>query len=324
MSSLIRAVSASEAPRPLPGASTSSASVVGGGGGSGSGSGGGGGSGGGSGGGGVDGGGSSKTLKFVLSSLRARFKNSQGSLREIFRDWDTDKSGSVDADEMRVALHGMGFTAVADADAKQLIDAIDLGGDGEVQFEDFVRLLCPPKGETHAVTCSAADVARINVPVAPSAVNLPGKVFMLAGRAVKRVLGPSEAASLRHTSVGDAGNGVGSDPLKESVLMGADAAEAAVRRVFSTGMGAARESAHTVAAAEEELGGGGGGAAAAAAALAASAAGGRRRARSRRCAARRGGRRPWSSRRCRPRSSTGSSPRGASSRPSRPAPRGRT
>jgi hypothetical protein len=222
-----------------------------------------------------------KTLKFVLSSLRARFKTSQGKLREIFREWDTDKSGSVDADEMRVALHGMGFTAVQPDDAAELIGAIDLGGDGEVQFEDFVRLLCPPKGETHAVTCSAADVARINVPVAPSVANMPGKVLMLGGRAVKRVLGPSDAASLRHTTVGDAGNGVGSDPLRESVMAGVDAAETAVRRAFSVGLGSAREGHDTVAAVvAEELGG-------AAAALAASGSGSPRPLAPRRATARR-------------------------------------
>ena len=176
------------------------------------------------------------TLKFVLSGLRARFANSAGSLRDMFREWDTDKSGDVDSGELTVALHGLGFTAVKHEDAEVLIANIDVGGDGKVQYDDFVRLLCPPKQETRAVTCCEADLARINAAVPPTELNLPGRVFFMGGRAVKRVLGPGEAAALRHSSLGDVGNGVASDALRESVMAGVDAAETAIRRSFYSDM----------------------------------------------------------------------------------------
>ena len=131
-----------------------------------------------------------------------------------------------------MALHSLGFTAVTPRDSEVLIANIDIGGDGKVQYDDFVRLLCPPKQEMRSVTCSEADVARINALVPPTELNLPGRVFFMGGRAVKRVLGPGEAAALRHSSLGDVGNGVASDPLRESVLASVDAAETTIRRGF--------------------------------------------------------------------------------------------
>ena len=199
------------------------------------------------------------TLKFVLSGLKSRFSHSSGSLRDMFREWDTDKSGDVDAGELRAALHGLGFTAVSPQDAEALVANIDIGGDGRVQYEDFVRLLCPPKGETRAVTLSEADVQRINARVHPAELNLPGRVFFLGGRATKRVVGPGEAAALRHSSLGDVATGVASDALRESVSARRDEAEAAIRRAFYSDLlgassGSASGSGSTMAVSEAEEG----------------------------------------------------------------------
>jgi len=117
-------------------------------------------------------------------------------------------------------------------DCRALIANIDVGGDGEVQYDDFVRLVCPPKSESSAVTASKADLARINSPVPTTELNLSNHVFFMGGRAVKRVLGPGEAALLRHSSVGDVGNGVGSDALRESVMKSVDAVEMDIRKTF--------------------------------------------------------------------------------------------
>jgi hypothetical protein len=195
------------------------------------------------------------TLKFVLSGLRSRFANSSGSLRDMFREWDTDKSGDVDSGELTVALHGLGFTAVKEADSEILIANIDIGGDGKIQYDDFVRLVCPPKQETRAVTANEEAVKRINAPVPPTELNLPGRVYFMGGRAMKRVLGPGEAANLRHSSVGDAGNGVASDALRESVMASVDAEETTIRRAFySDLMTSGRSPEQHTAVSEVELG----------------------------------------------------------------------
>lgn len=177
-------------------------------------------------------------LKFVLSGLRSRYANSSGNLLSLFRHWDTDHSGSVDPQELTTALHGLGFTAVSEEDSRALIANIGGGGSSTVQYDEFVRLICPPKPtENNSLTASLGDLRMINVPTSHRELNLPGRVVFMGGRAVKKVLGPGEASALRVSSVGDAGNGVGADPLRESLARAEDVTDRTIRRSFYSDLG---------------------------------------------------------------------------------------
>ncbi len=186
---------------------------------------------------------SNKALTYALSGIRARYASSQGQLRDVFREWDTDKSGSVDAAELRAALAGLGFSAVTEADASALIANIDLNGDGAIQYDDFVRLVCAPRdgavgtGPRPAVA-HPADLAAIGRDSTPADLNLVGRLFSIGGVLHKRRVAASEVAAARASTTADVAAGVGGDALREAVAAADDDAVAAVRAAFASQLGA--------------------------------------------------------------------------------------
>ena len=189
-----------------------------------------------------------RNLRFALSGLRARYAKSQGRLRDVFRSWDEDKSGDVDAGELRTALVGLGYSAVTESDAVALIENIDLNGDGSIQYDDFVRLVC---GEEHGEgsgldaggkrlpsLASPADLDEIGRFSSAAEVNLVGHMFTLGGKLFKRVISSEEVASARRSGIADVATGRGSDSLREAVMASEDAAVASVRAAFAGGLGA--------------------------------------------------------------------------------------
>ncbi|KAJ0961082.1 hypothetical protein J5N97_000983 [Dioscorea zingiberensis] len=61
-------------------------------------------------------------------------------LREVFRHLDSDKDGKISAEELRNFLAGVG-EEVSVSVAEAAIDGLDSGGDGKLEFEDFVALM---------------------------------------------------------------------------------------------------------------------------------------------------------------------------------------
>merc|ERR1712010_395119 len=60
--------------------------------------------------------------------------------KEAFELFDTDKSGQIDATELKFAMTALGFTPSAEEVADLLKD-IDADGNSTIEFQEFVDLL---------------------------------------------------------------------------------------------------------------------------------------------------------------------------------------
>jgi calmodulin len=70
---------------------------------------------------------------------------SQPALQDAFRHFDADGNGYLDRDEMRTLL-STGDHALTDAEVDRAVAIADVNGDGQIDYEEFVRMLCgaPP------------------------------------------------------------------------------------------------------------------------------------------------------------------------------------
>uniref|UniRef100_A0A7S3GD99 EF-hand domain-containing protein n=1 Tax=Palpitomonas bilix TaxID=652834 RepID=A0A7S3GD99_9EUKA len=67
-------------------------------------------------------------------------------LREAFDLFDTDGSGTIDANELKVALRALGFEPKKD-DIKKMISDIDKDESGIIDFNDFLEIMTAKMGE---------------------------------------------------------------------------------------------------------------------------------------------------------------------------------
>ncbi|CAL1542110.1 unnamed protein product [Lymnaea stagnalis] len=63
------------------------------------------------------------------------------ALREAFRIFDKDGNGQISANEIRHILCNLG-EKMSDEEVDEMIREADLTGDGMINFEEFVRVLC--------------------------------------------------------------------------------------------------------------------------------------------------------------------------------------
>merc|ERR1711907_479068 len=61
-------------------------------------------------------------------------------IEEAFALFDTDGSGSIDADELKTAMRALGFTPTKEEISKMLKD-LDVDGNGSVEFTEFLDLM---------------------------------------------------------------------------------------------------------------------------------------------------------------------------------------
>eukprot|EP00434_Breviolum_minutum_P030590 symbB.v1.2.027051.t1/scaffold2747.1/size71700/5 len=61
-------------------------------------------------------------------------------LRECFESLDTDRSGKIDKHEFRKAFANSGMQ-VSDKEMNMMVDQADINGDGEIDFDEFVKLM---------------------------------------------------------------------------------------------------------------------------------------------------------------------------------------
>ena len=64
----------------------------------------------------------------------------QTELREAFSLFDTDASGSIDLKELKAAMKALGFD-ISKEEIKKMLSNVDLNSNGEVEFEEFVRMM---------------------------------------------------------------------------------------------------------------------------------------------------------------------------------------
>ncbi|ETO13499.1 hypothetical protein RFI_23867 [Reticulomyxa filosa] len=61
-------------------------------------------------------------------------------LKEAFTLFDTDRSGTIDSNELKTVLQTLGLE-VTDKEVEDMAADIDLNKDGEIDFDEFVRLM---------------------------------------------------------------------------------------------------------------------------------------------------------------------------------------
>jgi len=64
---------------------------------------------------------------------------SDESLRKAFEVYDTDKSGAIDAKELRTILGGE--TGFEDNVWNEIIKEVDKNGDGEIELGEFISMM---------------------------------------------------------------------------------------------------------------------------------------------------------------------------------------
>ena len=70
-------------------------------------------------------------------------------LRDVFKHFDSDGSGSIDVDELGLVFEAMGQTLTKE-ELKALMDQVDDDGSGEMEFDEFLLLMCSNFGSSSA------------------------------------------------------------------------------------------------------------------------------------------------------------------------------
>lgn len=69
-----------------------------------------------------------------------RHDESEEELREAFRLFDTDGSGSINAEELKKVMLNLG-EKLSKEDLEEMIKEADMDGDGTVDYEEFVTMM---------------------------------------------------------------------------------------------------------------------------------------------------------------------------------------
>lgn len=90
----------------------------------------------------------------LKSKIRAQgtrpLSNAQiDQLREVFRHFDADGSGSIDVNELGAVFQAMGQT-LSQEELESLMKQADDDGSGEMEFEEFLLLMCSNFGSPHS------------------------------------------------------------------------------------------------------------------------------------------------------------------------------
>eukprot|EP00465_Bigelowiella_longifila_P012073 CAMPEP_0185261852 /NCGR_PEP_ID=MMETSP1359-20130426/10165_1 /TAXON_ID=552665 /ORGANISM="Bigelowiella longifila, Strain CCMP242" /LENGTH=167 /DNA_ID=CAMNT_0027848623 /DNA_START=52 /DNA_END=555 /DNA_ORIENTATION=+ len=83
-----------------------------------------------------------------VSELTAEQKQ---EIREAFDLFDTDGSGSIDKNELKVAMRALGFEPKKEEIAKMIQD-IDKDNSGEIDFPEFLEMMTAKMGERDSKT----------------------------------------------------------------------------------------------------------------------------------------------------------------------------
>jgi len=76
------------------------------------------------------------------------------SVREVFQEFDKDNSNTISTSELEAAMEKMGLAAIPPTRLKAIIKEVDDNGNGELDYEEFVKVLEKAKD-------SASDLAKI-------------------------------------------------------------------------------------------------------------------------------------------------------------------
>lgn len=77
----------------------------------------------------------------VMSRFLTDTRNKQEEIREAFRVFDRDGTGMISAAELRHVMTNIG-EKLSDQEVDEMIREIDVDRDGQVKYEEMVRLMC--------------------------------------------------------------------------------------------------------------------------------------------------------------------------------------
>lgn len=78
-----------------------------------------------------------KVITAFVDTSESKF--GQIVLRQMFEAADKDNNGTLDREEIREALHALGFSFIADKQLNQIMDRADIDQNEVIDFEEFVR-----------------------------------------------------------------------------------------------------------------------------------------------------------------------------------------
>jgi len=84
-------------------------------------------------------------------------------IKEAFDLFDTDGSGSIDVNELKVAMKALGMDAKSE-EIRKLINDIDTDGDGTIDFDEFLAMMTARKQVSEERVCVRVCVASFALP----------------------------------------------------------------------------------------------------------------------------------------------------------------
>ncbi|KAA0049321.1 hypothetical protein IC582_012651 [Cucumis melo] len=89
----------------------------------------------------VDGNGTIEFAEFLnLMAKKIKETDAEEELKEAFKVFDKDQNGYISATELRHVMINLG-EKLTDDEVEQMIKEADLDGDGQVNFEEFVKMM---------------------------------------------------------------------------------------------------------------------------------------------------------------------------------------
>ncbi|KAK6929888.1 EF-hand domain [Dillenia turbinata] len=89
----------------------------------------------------TDGNGTIEFVEFLhLMAKKVKETDAEEELKEAFKVFDKDQNGYISANELRHVMINLG-EKLTDEEVDQMIKEADLDGDGQVNFEEFVKMM---------------------------------------------------------------------------------------------------------------------------------------------------------------------------------------
>ncbi|KAJ7954818.1 putative Calmodulin [Quillaja saponaria] len=89
----------------------------------------------------VDGNGTIEFSEFLdLMAKKMKENDSEEELKEAFKVFDKDQNGYISANELRHVMINLG-EKLTDEEVEQMIKEADLDGDGQVNYDEFVKMM---------------------------------------------------------------------------------------------------------------------------------------------------------------------------------------
>ncbi|KAK6913986.1 EF-hand domain, partial [Dillenia turbinata] len=89
----------------------------------------------------TDGNGTIEFVEFLnLMAKKVKETDAEEELKEAFKVFDKDQNGYISASELRHVMINLG-EKLTDEEVDQMIKEADLDGDGQVNFEEFVKMM---------------------------------------------------------------------------------------------------------------------------------------------------------------------------------------